>query len=347
MPAKKILAAALIGSLLAGCGGNNYQAPLPGDGTYDSGVLPADDYGYGGDDYASGGTDGGYTDPGTATPGAGVSQGFVLKGIVLDKATNKPLARAKVSIGASTQLTAEDGTFEFPNISDTQVWVTVTMDGYAAIDQFNVGFTAEKPTADKEFLLAPSGSTGGGTGTPSKPASGFSHVATFGAGKFKSVSAMATVDDVVYVLGVVDGFLWLNRNSVVAFDAASGQELVTFNKVGTLATLPKDADSLKVEDGTVLVSNGETSYVFRADGTFVEKTSGARYSPIREVTDEDRKITYAVKGSSKIDVTIDGETTAHGMSEVMTIKALGLDEDGGLLVLDGGNSTVHRFEFQP
>ena len=337
MSAKKILVAALIGSLLAGCGNSGYQAPLP-DGTYDQGVLPADDY-------TDPGYDDGYTDPGASdTP---IGAGFVLKGVVLDKSTNRPLARAKVSIGSSTQLTAEDGSFEFGDIQDTQVWVTVSLDGYQAIDQFNVAFTDEKPSADKEFLLAPSGTGDSGGNDDAPAADGFSLDATFGAGKFKSVSAMVVEDDVVYVLGVVDGFLWLNRNSVVAYDAASGEELVTFSKVGALSHLPKDADSLKIEDGEVYVSNGETSYVFTAEGGFVKKTSGARYSPVREVTDEDREITYTYKSSTKLEVTVDGDASTHSLDEVSGIKALGLDSDGGLLVLDGGAAAVHRFSFEP
>ena len=362
MSAKKLLAAALIASLLSACGGNPTQA-LPGDGSYDDTVLPADDYGYGadgiggdpatgGDPYGSGtGTTG--TDPlgtGDGQIGDPTGQGFTLRGLVADQ-LGQPLAGAKVSIGAQTTLTSATGEFEITGIMDSQVWVDVSKSGFETISRFNVLFTNDKPTADKEFKLAPSGSgsTDGGTdgttdgGSTSGPT--LSHEGTFGGPTWKSVAGMAVDGNRVYVLGKIDKKLWFDRSAVVVFDASSGEEISRIGDV-MFSKVPKAASSIKIEDGEVIVSDGSVRATFDASGSFVQKTSGGGFDAKKTAIDGERGITYALKSGNKVAVDsrdFDGELR---LEDVGNAKAIGLDDDGNLLVLDDSQKAVHMFSFE-
>ena len=144
MPAKKLLAAALIATLLSACGGNPSQSAVPGDGTYDDAMGAEDPYSssaIGGDPATGGGDSGlpGATGAAGATGATGATgadgaignpdaAGFTLKGLVSDL-EGKPLAGAKVSIGAQTTLTNEKGEFEITGIMDSQIWADVTKVG--------------------------------------------------------------------------------------------------------------------------------------------------------------------------------------------------------------------------
>lgn len=348
MSAKKLMLAALITTMLSACGGSNTQAPLPAGDDLTTPPASSDDYGSGGD--YSGGDDAyasdssGVDDPtgtGTTVP----AEGFVLKGIVVDKQTKAPIKGATVTIGSSTQLTGDDGTFEIKDIMDTQVWVNVSKDGFQAIKQENITFSEAKPTADKEFsLAASSGSSDSDDEDEDEDTARFKHLATLGEGKFKNVSAMAVDGDTVYVLGLVDKFL-LDSVAVVAYDLASGNEIATFRNVGFLKNLPKTATSLKVEDGEVYVSNGEDAWVFSSSGTFLRKEDGARYNPIKEVEDDGKDRTYIVDGS-KIQVKQSGPDPILDLDETGTIKAIALGPDHTLVVLDGSSSTVQTYEYE-
>jgi hypothetical protein len=170
---------------------------------------------------------------------------------------------------------------------------------------------------------------------------------TYATTKFKSVSAMVVADNQVYVLGLIDGLLF-DSTAVVTFGAADGSIANTFKKIGFLRSLPKDAAYLKVDDdGQLVVSNGETNYTFSLGGEFVKSASGARYSAITEVTDSDRSITYKLNGTTKVNITSKGTTTTYKLEDVGSAKAIGLDSDGHLLVLDSLAKTVQQFSFEP
>lgn len=348
MSAKKLMLAALITSMLNACGGGTTQAPLPAG---DDLTPPAasDDYSSGDDGSYPSDPIGGIEDP-TASSDDGATpavpaDGFTLRGIVVDKQTKAPIKGATVTIGSSTQLTGDDGTFEIKDIQDTQVWVNVTKDGFQSIKQENITFSEAKPTADKEFSLAAStGSNTDDDDDTDKEEARFKHLGTLGEGKFKSVSAMAVDGDTVYVLGLVDKFL-LDSVAVVAYDLSNGSEVRSFRNVGFLKNLPKDASYLKVEDGEVYVSNGENAWVFNGGGTFLRTTAGARYNAIKEVEDDDKDRTYLVDGS-KIEVEKSGPDVTLDLDEAGTIKAIALGPDHSLVVLDGTNSVVHTYEFE-
>lgn len=337
MLAKKFLVLALATAMVAGCGTNNTASTLPGDGTYDQ---PADDYGTGDDSYAPA-PDASYAPIDDATDTATPALSYTLKGIVIEKDTRTPLAGAKITIGAQTMLTDAKGEFTISDIRDTQILVNVTADKHDPVANHKITFSDAKPTADLEFVLAKTASTGNDSVADGK----LSHELSFGEGKFKSVSAMSVDGDIVYVLGVVDGFLFFNRNSVVAFDAESGEELLSFNKIGTFSRLPGDATSMKVENGDVMVSDGEFAWSFDNTGKLLSKTAGTRYSDIKEVTDDDNDVTYKVNGSGKIELTEGSTKTNEELDDVGTIRSIGLDSDNNLFVLDQTHKLIHKFSF--
>lgn len=362
MSAKKLLAAALIASLLTACGGSPTTTALPGDGTYDDTVMPADD-GYGAtgiggdpgtsDPYGSGTGTGSDIGTGTGTGADGqigdpTGAGFTLRGLVADQ-VGQPIAGAKVSIGAQTTLTTASGEFEITGVMDSQVWVDVTKDGFESITRFNVAFTTDKPTADKEFKLAPAGSgavdgnTGGDTGSSTGPS--LSHDGSFGGPKWKSVSGMAVDGNRVYLLGKIDKTMWFDRTAVVVFDAGSGEEI---SRIGDtlFSKVPKAATSIKAEDGEVIVSDGTTRATFDAAGEFVQSASGGGFDTKKTATDRDRGIVYTLKTGNKVMVdsaAFDGELR---LEDVGNARAIALDEEGHLLVLDDSQKTVHQFSFE-
>ncbi len=364
MSAKKLLAAALITSLLSACGGTPTQA-LPGDGTFEDNVLSADGslggdaiggdpasdpYGAGsgtgtgigaGSDPAAPGADGQIGDP--------TGEGFTLRGLVADQ-VGQPITGAKVSIGAQTTLTSATGEFEITGIMDSQVWVDVTKDGFESISRFNVAFTNDKPTADKEFKLAPagSGSTGGTDGTTGGDVAsghGLSHEGSFGGPTWKSISAMAVEGNKVYVLGTIDKKLWFDRAAIVVFDAGSGEEISRIGDV-LFSKVPKTATSIKVDDGEVIVSDGANRVSFDAAGEFIKKASGGGFDTKKSATDSERGIVYSLKTGNKVLVDakdFDGELR---LEDVGNAKAIALDDEGHLLVLDDSQKTVHQFTFE-
>lgn len=350
MSAKKLVLAALITSMLNACGGGATQAPLPADGEITTPAIE-DEYSSGGDFSGADpyGSDAyGSEDP-TGTDTVTVPEdGFVLKGIVVDQQTRHPIKGATVTIGSSTQLTGDDGTFEIKDIMDTQVWVNVTKDGFQAIKQENITFSEAKPTADKEFALAASSGSSDSEddsedSDEDEETARFKHLGTYGEGKFKSVSAMAVDGDTLYILGLVDKLL-LDSVAVVAYDLTSGSEIRSFRNVGFLKNLPKNASFLKVEDGEVSVSNGEDAWVFNGTGTFLRKAGGASYPAVKEVEDEDEDRTYKIDGS-KIEVEKSGPDYTLELDEAGSLKSLALGPDHTLVVLDGSNGVVHTYEF--
>lgn len=352
MSAKKLLVATVITALLAGCGGNTgAQTGLPvdsGDTSYAS-----DDTSYGSDTDTSSTQDPANPTPidDTATPApdasdttptAGTTTGATLKGLVID-ANGKPVVGASVTIGAQTVLTDANGNYTISGINDSKVFVNVTMTGYDPVNQVAVTLTGSSATVSQDFKLVLKGGTStGGTTTPS----GLRHEMAFAATKLKSVSAMVVADNHAYVLGVVDGLLF-DSTAVVSFDAANGEVTNTFKKIGFLRSLPKDSSRLKVDGDNISVSNGTTHYNFSLTGDFLASTSGGAYDLVTSVTDSDRSVTYKLHSATTVDVTYQGTTTNYKLDEVSNAKAIGLDSDGHLLVLDSSAKTVQTFSFNP
>lgn len=359
MSAKKLFVATVITALLTGCGGNNgTQAGLPvdsGDTTYASNdgsssadlstdtsstqdpanPTPADDT-------ASPLPDATGTSP--TTPTTGTTAGATLKGLVID-ANGKPVVGASVTIGAQTVLTDANGNYAISGINDSKVFVNVTMTGYDPVNQVAVTLSGGSATVTQDFkLVLKGGTSNGGTTTPS--ASGLKHEMAFASTKFKSVAAMVVADNHAYVLGVINGLLF-DSTAVVSFDASNGEVTNTFKKIGFLRSLPKDASRLKVDGDNISVSNGTTHYNFSLSGNFLTSSSGGAYDLITSVTDSDRSITYKIHSATTVDVTYKGTTTNYKLDEVSNAKALGLDSDGHLLVLDSSALTVQQFSFNP
>ncbi|MEB3329512.1 MAG: carboxypeptidase-like regulatory domain-containing protein [Candidatus Sericytochromatia bacterium] len=358
MPAKKLVLATLVATLLAGCGGNANQPALPGDGTYSDVVLPADDFGA--SEFPELPTDVGLDQPPAASAPvasapAGVdgqigdpgSAGFTLRGLVADL-EGRPIAGAKVSIGAQTTLTTTAGAFTISGIMDTQVWVDVTAEGYVPMAQVNVPFSADRATVDKEFRLGLAGSSGSpeGGGDDAGPAGPrLVHEGTFAGPAFLSVAAMAAEGDRVYVLGKLDKPLWFDRMAVVVFDAASGEEI---SRIGDrlFGRVSRTASSLKLDNGRLTVADGRERVTFDASGAYVSRASGTGFPALMEVEDADRALTYALKAGNKVLVTGKNLEETLPLAEVGRARALGLNADGELLVLDSSERLVHRFRFE-
>ncbi|MEB3223740.1 MAG: carboxypeptidase-like regulatory domain-containing protein [Candidatus Sericytochromatia bacterium] len=353
MPAKKLVLATLIATLLAGCGATSNQQALPGDGTYSDVVLPADDYGMTTPPEAP--FEPSANQPPVASAPTSVdgqignpnAAGFTLRGLVTDL-VGKPIPGAKVSIGAQTTLASATGAFTISGIMDTQVWVDVSADGYEPIVRFNVPFSADKATADKEFKLAPaaSGGANGGDGSTDAAPTGprLTHEGTFSGPAFQSVVAMVADGDRVYVLGKLDKALWFDRMAVVVFDAGSGEEL---SRVGDrlFSKVPKAATSLKVDDGQLVVADGKERVTFDASGAFVSRATGAGFPVVTEVKDAERGLTYTLKTGNKALVVGKDLDETLPLENVSRARALGLNADGELIVLDSGERVMHRFSF--
>lgn len=339
-----ILMAASV-AILAGCGkGSNPSTVLPGDGTYTSN-LP------------------GMVDPyASPSPGAGVipampdqtatdevpTAGYTLMGIVAD-AKGQPLAGARISIGSQTVIADAQGAFSIVGIREGQVLVDVVKEGYRSITGHAVSFSPAKPTADKEFRLTAGSSTPvvePGATTPADPA-GFTWEATFSGKTFKSVSGMATDGRLVYLLGVVDGFLFFDRMSVVSIDPDSGDALGSFRKTGFLSSLPKACDTIVVEGNNVVVGDGATNFTFSPDGSLLNKSAGARPSPNGSPRDAARNLSYRLQSGNQVEVTSAQGTQSFPLgTEVASAKSIALDAAGKLLVLDVTKKAVHRLRFK-
>lgn len=340
-----ILMAATV-ALVTGCGkGSNPGAVLPGDGTYTSN-LP------------------GMTDPyASPSPGAGVVgalpdanatdeapvAGYTLMGIVSDS-SGQPLAGARVSIGAQTAVADAQGAFSIVGIRDSEVMVDVVKEGFRPITGHKVSFDASRPTADKEFRLAAGASTPttpDGSATDAEAGLAFHWDASFSGKDFKSVSGVASDGNLVYVLGVVDGFLFFDRMSVVAIDPDSGEALATFRKTGWFSGLPKAADTIVMEGNNVVVSDGATNWTFSPDGSLLTKKAGSRPSVASAPRDAARNLTYRLVGGNQVEVKGASSTETYPLGgEVTTGTALALDGQGRLLVLDSAKKAVHRFRFK-
>ncbi|MEB3197453.1 MAG: carboxypeptidase-like regulatory domain-containing protein [Candidatus Sericytochromatia bacterium] len=353
MLSKQSLAALLVSAVIAGCGGGAAnQAALPGDGTYDDTILPAND---GTQDFAPGSAlnpspsdpiglpstppvaSGAIPGTGTMTPQPN-AQGFTLRGLVSDL-EGRPLAKAKVSIGPQTTLTNAEGTFEFTGIMDSQIWVDVTADGFKAISRHNVVFSSEKPLADKEFKL--SRETAGGTGE-SGSGPRLRHEGTFGGPAFKSVASLTVYGNRVYVLGVIDKKFWFDRAAVVVYNAATGDEL---SRIGdsVFSKMPKAASSLAIEAGQVVVADGTNRYTFNENGTFVKKAPGSSFALPERIKDESRDLRYTISAANKVKLEGDGLDVNLELENVNQARAIALGNQGNLLVLDGSSRTVHQF----
>jgi nucleoid-associated protein YgaU len=350
MSAKKLLVAAVITSLLAGCGGNNsYQAPLP-DGTYDSGITaPEDDYASG--DYTGGDTSGDYapgddTDLGTdpnASPSPDVAiDGYTLKGFVSD-ANGKALAGATVSITGQSTLTDANGLYTLTKIGDTKVFLKVSKTGYDPVQNVTVEFSETAPSQTKDIKLAATDDDDDSTSATA----GFKHELSFTGKTFKTVNAMVAADGNVYVLGTLDGLLF-DSTVVAVYSADSGEEVRTIKKLSLFKSLPKDVSRLKVDDEEIVVSNGSESFKFSLTGDFLAKGTAVSASLITEVEDDERDIKYTIHptNTKKIKVTYDGDTEEYTLDNLGKAKAIGLDDSGHLLVLDSTNNAVHQYSFE-
>ncbi|MNS04253.1 hypothetical protein D3C72_356080 [compost metagenome] len=347
MLAKKLLVASIITSLLAGCGGNAVQPALP-EGDYGSDVMaPADDYGSdtgsydpttdptAGDDVAT------EPDQPTDTESPDATEGYTLKGFIAD-AAGKAIAGATVTIGAQTVVTDSAGKYEITKIArDTKVFVSITKTGYDSLTNKEVAFTDDKPVVTQDFKLALKSSTDTTTDTN---VAGLSHKMTFSSQKFKTVHSMVVSENNVFVLGVIDGML-LDSTAIVAFNAEDGEATNTFKKISFFSSLPKSVSRLKLDGDEVVASNGEESFSFTFGGSFVKKASGSLPALITEVTDSDRSIKYKLNGSNKVDITKSGTTKSYKLDNVSYAKAIGLDGDGNLIVLDSSNRVVHLFAY--
>lgn len=353
MSAKKLLVAAVITSLLAGCGGNNsYQAPLP-DGTYDSGITaPEDDYASGdytggdtsGDtsgDYAPGDDLGGDTDASPSPDAA--TDGYTLKGFVSD-ASGKALAGATVSITGQSTLTDANGLYTLTKIGDTKVFPKVTKTGYDPVQNVTVEFSEAAPSQTKDFKLA---ATDDDDDDSDSATAGFKHELSFTGKTFKTVNAMVAADGNVYVLGTLDGLLF-DSTVVAVYSADSGEEVRTIKKLSLFKSLPKDVSRLKVDDEEIIVSNGSESFKFNLTGDFLAKGTAVSASLITEVEDDERDIKYKIHptNTKKIKVTYDGDTEEYALDNLGKAKAIGLDDSGHLLVLDSTNNVVHQYSFE-
>ncbi|MDB5097882.1 MAG: hypothetical protein JWM80_2303 [Cyanobacteria bacterium RYN_339] len=348
MAAKRVYSFAIAMFCLTACGTTpSTSTALPGDGTVPIATPSTDMYATGVDPASLGSTSttsGAALDP-TAT-GTAATAGYTLKGIVTDQ-LGAPLSGAKVSIGAQTTLSSAQGTFQIDKIMDSQIAVTVSLDGYQSVSNFTVNFSATSTVADKEFKLAASGNTtGGNTSSPTPSSAGFTLNATFSPKTFTSVSAMAVDGDTAYVLGVVDNLL-IDRNSVCEINARTGEEIATFSKTGFLSWLPKTADSLALANGQVNVSDGKTTWVFATTGSLVQKTTGVRKPNPTTVTDTARKIVYTLKGGTKCEARTASAVTTFDLPDAQSSKAIGLGSDGDVLVLDATRKAVMQYSFTP
>jgi hypothetical protein len=347
MSAKNLFVASLITALLAGCGGGAAnQPPALSDGTYDDSSSLSSDYGsdLGTDPAADLGTDDTtVTDPdastspdATTSPDANIT--YTLQGTVKD-ASGKAIAGAKVSVTSSTVLTDANGVYTITGISDTKVYVDVTMDGYDKISQLPVTLNeSTSTTTTKSFELAAKGSE------ESTSTAGLHHDLTFGATKLKSVTSMVVAEGNVYVLGVLDGLLF-DSTAVVSF-GEDGTVINDFKKVGFLKSLPKDSAYLAVNgESQIVVSNASTGYAFSTGGDFAATVSPVKTSVVKKVTDSENSITYEIDGATHVKVTDHGSTHSYPLSEVGYAKAIALDSNNQLLVLDSTNKTVHTFSY--
>lgn len=349
MSAKKLLVAAVITSLLAGCGGNNsYQAPLP-DGTYDSAVTESEgDYAsgdYTGED-TTGDTSGDYApgDDTDASPSPDVAtDGYTLKGFVSD-ANGKALAGATVSITGQSTLTDANGLYSLTKIGDTKVFPKVSKTGYDPVQNVTVEFSDAAPSQTKDFKLA---TTDDDDDDSDSATAGFKHELSFTGKTFKSVSAMVAADGNVYVLGTLDGLLF-DSTVVAVYSADTGEQVRTIKKVSLFKSLPKDATRLKVDDEEITVSNTAESFKFNLSGEFLTKGSAITTSLITDIEDEERDIRYRTVSDNgkKIKVTYDGKSKDYPLDNLGKAKAIGLDDSGNLLVLDSTNNVVHQYSFE-
>ncbi|MFN3430596.1 MAG: carboxypeptidase-like regulatory domain-containing protein [Candidatus Sericytochromatia bacterium] len=348
MLAKKLLVASIITSLLAGCGGNAVQPALP-EGDYGSDVMaPADDFGTDTGSYDPT-TDSGYgddvaTEPDqpTDTESPDATEGYTLKGLIAD-AAGKAIAGATVTIGAQTVVTDSAGKYEITQIArDSKVFVSVTKTGYDSLTNKEVAFTDAAPVVTQDFKLALK--TGTETNTDTVVA-GLSHKMTFASKNFKAVHSMVVAAGNVYVLGTIDGLL-LDSTAIVTFNAEDGEALNTFKKISFFSSLPKSVTRLKVDGDEVVASNGEENFSFSLTGSFVKKASGSLPALVTEVTDSERSISYKLKSSSEVTVTKGGTAKHHKLTNVGYAKAIGLDGDGKLVVLDSSNKVVHQFAYE-
>jgi hypothetical protein len=352
MLAKKLLVASIITSLLAGCGGNTLQPGLP-EGDFGSDVVaPADDYGSdtgsydpttdptAGDDVAT------EPDQPTDTESPDATEGYTLKGLIAD-ASGKAIAGATVTIGAQTVVTDSAGKYEITKIArDTKVYVSVTKTGYDSLTNKEVAFTDATPVVNQDFKLALKSSTDTNTDTDTNVA-GLSHKMTFSSQKFKTVHSMVVSENNVFVLGTLDGLLF-DSTAIVAFNAEDGEATNTFKKISLFGSLPKSVTRLKLDGDEVVASNGEENFSFTFGGSFVKKASGSLPSLITEVTDSERSIKYKLNNTSannRVDVIKGGTTTTYKLANVSYAKAIGLDGDGNLIVLDSSNRVVHLFTY--
>ncbi|GEM_PF-4048660 len=362
MPWKRVSTLVVTLAVLAACGGNQPLPPVvPDDG---SGMAASDDF----DSVpAPGESDAfGFDDPASipelspipaasvlpsASPSAVASAGFVFRGVVTN-AADKPLAGARVSIGAQTMMADEKGEFEFKGITDAQLSVEVSKSGYDAIINYVITFSNTAPTVDKIFTLVPLTASPLPSASPVPSVSplppavktGLVYQGKWDKLKFASVDAMVVSGGQIYVLGVRDRFL-VDRKAVVVMDVRSGTVLREITG-GLFNGLPKAAETLDIIDNRVVVSDGTSRWTFDSQGQFKGKSTGGSFERLTEVRDAINGITYTLKTGHKLEVKLDGQAAILvDLRDVGFGRVLGLDEDGLLLILDERTPAVHQYRF--
>ncbi len=357
-------------AVLAACGGNQPLPPVvPDDG---SGMAASDDF----DSVpAPGESDAfGFDDPASipelspiptgsvlqsASPSAVASAGFVFRGVVTD-AADKPLAGARVSIGAQTMLTDEMGEFEFKGITDAQLPVEVSKSGYDPIVNYVITFSSTAPTVDKIFTLVPLTASPLPSASPVPSVSPqppavktglvyqgkWDNQSKWQKVKFASVDAMVVSGGQLYVLGTRpqkwDVLGIFNSKAVVEMDVRSGEVLRDIT-----AGLKDRVDTLDIVDNRIVVSDGTTRWVSDKQGkSFKEAGKGASLGRLTEVRDAINGITYTLKTGRRLEVKLDGQAAILvDLRDVGFGRVLGLDEDGVLFILDERTPAVHQYRF--
>lgn len=111
--------------------------------------------------------------------GGAAAQSSEVRGIVMNAATNQPLARALVQVDRQSMLTGHDGRFEFSGLGVPFVFAQVRKPGFYGTDDASQTATAMLPVGSGEDVtirltpealitgtLTPSGGQGGGEGLP-------------------------------------------------------------------------------------------------------------------------------------------------------------------------------------
>jgi hypothetical protein len=279
-----------------------------------------------------------------STPTPTPISGSVVQGRILDTA-GKAIAGANISVSGQSTVSDDTGAYQLAGINQTEVWIAITKIGYQSLSNQKITFSSSQPSQVKDFTLKLLTET---SSTPSpSPSSELTLKLenSLGSKKFRSVSAMIVSGSQVHVLGLMDGFLWMDQTGIITMGTNTGNEIVRFNKTGTFSRLSKTVDTLRFENNQVQASDGEFSFNFNTNGTFISKSSGARYAPVKEIKDDSRNITYRLKDSKTIEVVKGDNTYKYEPSALGSGKSIGLDDTGRLCILDDAQKLVHRYKW--